>query len=84
MSTILPHVDLLIANESDCGDVLDIHVDTDVGDERPNAEAYPDLARRVASRFPNLHMIAITLRESLSASHNNWSGMLYDAQTDQA
>jgi 2-dehydro-3-deoxygluconokinase len=84
MSTILPHVDLLIANETDCGDVLDIHTGTDVGGDRPSAEAYPDLARRVASRFPNIQMIAITLRESLSASHNNWSGMLYDVQTDQA
>jgi 2-dehydro-3-deoxygluconokinase len=28
--------------------------------------------------------VAITLRESISASHNNWGGMLWDAQVDRA
>jgi 2-dehydro-3-deoxygluconokinase len=28
--------------------------------------------------------VAITLRESLSATHNNWGGMLYDAERDEA
>jgi len=33
-------------------------------------------------QFPNVSKVAITLRESLSASHNNWGAMLYDAKTD--
>jgi len=34
--------------------------------------------RRAEKAFPNLKLIAITLRGSLSASHNTWSGILYD------
>src|SRR5262249_28598875 len=35
-------------------------------------------------KFPNLKFIAITLRESISASHNNWGAMLYDASKGEA
>ena len=45
---------------------------------------FPDVARRVAERFPNVRQVAITLRESISASHNNWGAMLYDAATGTA
>jgi 2-dehydro-3-deoxygluconokinase len=32
-------------------------------------------------RFPHLTLVAITLRQSLSASHNKWTGVLYDGKT---
>lgn len=85
MSEILPHVDILIANEADCGDVLNIHAgDSEVESGNVQVDAYPDVARQVAGRFPNLSLIATTLRESVSASHNNWGAMLFDVQQDQA
>lgn len=85
MSRLLPHVDVLIANEADCGDVLDIHAgQSDVTAGRIEVDAYPKLARQVVDKFPNLQMVATTLRESVSASHNNWGAMLYDAADKQA
>ena len=84
MCEILPHVDLLVTNEEDCGNVLDIYPEMDAEGGPLDATAYPDLARQVVERFPNLRMVATTLRESLSASHNNWGAMLYDAATDRA
>ena len=36
-----------------------------------------ELAERVLATYPNLQMIAITLRESKSASHNGWSACLH-------
>jgi 2-dehydro-3-deoxygluconokinase len=36
------------------------------------------VAESLKRRFPNLKMIAVTLRGSISASHNTWSGVLYD------
>jgi 2-dehydro-3-deoxygluconokinase len=82
MSGILPDVDLLIANETDLGDVFDLHVDSEnLG--RFDLDAYPGLVRQLVERFPNLQRVAITLRESLSASHNNWGAMLYDVATDR-
>ena len=84
MRKILPFVDVVIANEEDCSDVLGIKAgDTDVHSGTLNTARYPDVARQVAKQFPNVSKVAITLRESLSASHNNWGAMLFDAEQDQ-
>ena len=83
MRQVLPFVDVVIANEEDCADVLGIHApDTDVHAGALNTARYPDVARQVVAQFPNVSKVAITLRESLSASHNNWGAMLYDAASD--
>ena len=78
MTKILPFVDVVIANEEDCETVLGIHAaDTDVESGKLSISRYPDVAQQVLSQFPNVKQVAITLRESLSASHNNWGAMLY-------
>jgi 2-dehydro-3-deoxygluconokinase len=83
MSEILPSVDLVIANEEDAADVLGIQAaDTSVETGQINAAAYEQVARTIVDQFPNVSRVAITLRESISASHNNWGGMLYDRRTD--
>jgi 2-dehydro-3-deoxygluconokinase len=85
MRGILPHIDVVIANEEDCADVLGVHAgDTDVHAGTLNTARYPDVARQVVRQFSNVGKVAITLRESLSATHNNWGAMLYDAESDQA
>ena len=84
MRQILPFVDVVIANEEDCQDVLGISaegVDVHVGELDVNR--FPPVARQVVEQFPNIAQVAITLRESISASHNNWGGMLYHAASDQ-
>ena len=84
MRGILPFVDVVIANEEDCHDVLGIRAgDTDVDTGELDTSRYPDVARQVVRQFPNVSKVAITLRESLSATHNNWGAMLFDAATDQ-
>ncbi len=84
MRTILPSVDVVIANEEDCHDVLGIRAgDTDVHAGTLDTSRYPDVARQVVRQFPNVSKVAITLRESLSATHNNWGAMLYSAAADQ-
>ncbi len=85
MRGLLPFVDVLIANESDTADVLGIHAgDTDVEEGRLDLERYPEVAARLVEAFPGVRHVAITLRESLSASHNNWGAMLYDASAGRA
>ncbi|WP_430811943.1 MULTISPECIES: sugar kinase [unclassified Carboxylicivirga] len=80
---ILPFIDVVIANEEDCHDVLGIQAgDTNVHSGAIDTARYPDVARQVVKQFPNVSKVAITLRESLSASHNNWGAMLYDAKSD--
>ena len=51
---------------------------------RSTPAAYETVARQIHERFPNVSQVAITLRESISASHNNWGAMLFDAKADQA
>ena len=85
MGGILPFVDLLVANEEDVQDVLGIQfeaINADTGKIDPLK--YPDLARQLKGQYPNLKKIAFTLRESISATHNNWGGLLYDTASDQA
>lgn len=80
---ILPYVDVVIANEEDCQDVLGIRAGkTDVDAGSLHIERYPDVARQVVKQFDNVSVVAITLRESLSATHNNWGAMVYDSTTD--
>jgi 2-dehydro-3-deoxygluconokinase len=85
MASLLPFVDVVVANEEDASDVLGIEagfVDAGAGTIEPSR--YPEVARRIAERFPGARKIAITLRESVSASHNFWGGMLYDARSGVA
>ncbi len=85
MRAILPYVDVLIANEEDAADVLDIHAaDTDVESGHLSVDQYPAVAKEIVKQFPNISKVAITLRESLSASHNNWGAMLYDAKSGES
>lgn len=84
MSDILPYVDILISNEEDAEDVLDIKAgETDVNAGRLDIERYPMVAKKIVKCFPNIKKIATTLRESVSATHNNWGAMLFDAVGDK-
>ncbi len=85
MRQILPHVSLVIGNEEDASDVLGIAAkDTSVDAGQINADAYREVAREIARQFPAVKHVAITLRESISADHNNWGAMLYQTADDQA
>ena len=69
-----------IANEEDCQKALGIQADVDVESGKLEVSQYRGLSERVLAAFPNLKIIAITLRESHSASHNGWSACLHDGQ----
>lgn len=85
MSALLPSVEMVIANEEDAENVLGIRAEgTDVGSGELDAEAYEGVAREIVKAFPNVKRVAITLRESICASHNNWGGMLLDVAADKA
>lgn len=84
MRSILPFVDILIANEEDAKDVLGVHSDSDVTSGILDSEKYSETAAEIVREFPNISVVATTLRESISASHNNWGALLYDARTDSS
>jgi 2-dehydro-3-deoxygluconokinase len=80
MRELVKFVDVAIANEEDCQMSLGIHSEADVHSGKLDHGAYETLARKVLDEFSNLKSIAITLRESYSASHNGWSACLHDRQ----
>ena len=80
MSQLLPYVDVCIANEEDAKDVFGIEAEnTDIYGGKLNKEGYKSVAKQLADRF-GFEKVAITLRTSLSASDNDWAGMLYDGE----
>ncbi len=81
MSELMKYVDISICNEEDVEKVFGIKAPgTDVTKGKVEAESYRFVAEKLMERFPNLRLEAITLRGSISASHNTWTGVLYDGK----
>jgi len=80
MSELVMSVDVVIANEEDCQKALGIEAKADIKKGNLDTDVYKELAGTVMQKYKNVKMIAITLRESKSANHNNWSACLYDGR----
>ena len=79
MPELVRHTDIAIGNEEDADKVFGIRApETDVTAGKVEAGKYQYVAEELNKQFPNLKTIAITLRGSLSASHNTWSAVLRD------
>ena len=77
MSELCKYIDYCIANEEDAKDVFGIEADnTDIYGGKLDRNGYISVAQKLTEKF-GFKGVAITLRESLSANDNNWSGMLY-------
>ncbi len=77
MSELVNYVDVLISNEEDSKDVFSIEASgSNITAGVLSADGYEEIGRLLMKKFPNLKYVAFTLRESISASVNNWSGIL--------
>ena len=80
MGPMMRDVDVVIANEEDLQSVLGVHVPgTDVTSGQLNLQGFRQAAEQVTRDF-GPSQVAITLRESLSASDNGWSAVFWDAK----
>jgi len=80
MTRLCRYVDVCISNEEDARDVFGIESKgSNITGGKLNMEGYKSVAKQLADRF-KFKYVAITLRESISASDNDWSGMLYDGK----
>jgi len=80
MTSLMPYVDVLIANEEDSADVFGIKADdTDISKGALNKEGYKSVAKKLVDAF-GFKYVAITLRGSISANDNKWSAMLYNGK----
>lgn len=78
MRLLAENVDVAIANEEDVQKALGITVDIDVNCGTLDHDKYKSLGDKVLATYPQMRMIAITLRESKNADHNDWSACLND------
>lgn len=81
MTELCRYVDVCISNEEDAKDVFGIEAEgSDIYGGKLNKEGYQSVARQLMEKF-GFQKVAITLRTSLSASDNDWAGMLYDGES---
>ncbi|HMB91078.1 MAG TPA: sugar kinase [Rhodothermales bacterium] len=81
MQDLVAGCDIILGNEEDAAQVFGIHPEgVDVTSGEVDAAAYESVARQLMKRFPQCKKVIITLRGSLSASHNTWSGVLWDGE----
>lgn len=79
MRPLMQYVDVCIGNEEDAELCLGFKPDANVEAGQTDAEGYKGIFRRMAQEFGFKYVIS-TLRESFSASHNGWKGMIYDGK----
>jgi 2-dehydro-3-deoxygluconokinase len=78
MSELVAGCDVAIGNEEDAEKVFGIQAhEADITGGKVAANQYLEVCQLLNQRFPSLKTIAITLRGSISASHNTWSGALW-------
>ena len=80
MRELAKYVDVAIANEEDVQKSLEITVDVNVESGELDREKYRLLGNKVLQAYPNMKLIAITLRESHSADWNGWAACLNDGE----
>ncbi len=80
MTRLCKYVNVCIANEEDAGDVFGITAcNTDVTSGKMDTEGYKTVAKQLYDKF-DFEYIAFTLRTSINANDNKWSGMIYDGK----
>jgi 2-dehydro-3-deoxygluconokinase len=80
MTELVPYVDMVCGNEEDCEKMFGIKGGDVKIAEEVSAERYSEVTSKMVKRFPNLKKVGISLRGSVSATHNTWSAVLYDGR----
>lgn len=79
MPELVSGCDIILGNEEDAEMSLGIKPEgVDVRSGEVNAEAYLSVSKKIMERFPKTKKVITTLRTSISADHNKWSGVLYN------
>ncbi len=79
MPDLVAGCDIVLGNEEDAEKALGIvPEDVDIISGKVEAAAYESVSKQIMEKFPQVKKVITTLRGSISASHNSWSGVLYD------
>ena len=81
MEKLVAHCDVILGNEEDADMVFGIKPEgVDVKSGHVEGAAYESVGKQLMTKFPKAKKVIITLRGSVSASHNSWSGVLWDGK----
>lgn len=69
MPALMEHCDVVVCTEVDAADIFGIQ-----------STGFPDMARQMKQRFPNLKQIIATRRDTISANHNRLTGLCFDGK----
>ncbi len=82
MEKLVEGCDIILGNEEDAEMVFGIMPEgIDVTKGNVTAQAYKSVCRQLMDKFPGAKKVIITLRGSISASHNTWTGVLFNGKT---
>jgi 2-dehydro-3-deoxygluconokinase len=81
MPDLVSGCDIILGNEEDADKVFGIHPEgVDVTSGHVEAAAYESVCKQLMNKFPRAKKVIITLRGSINANHNTWSGVLFDGK----
>ena len=81
MPELVAGTDIILGNEEDAEKVLGIGPEgVDVTGGHVEGAAYESVSKQIMARFPRCKKVITTLRGSISANHNTWSGVLWDGE----
>ena len=81
MPDLVAGTDIILGNEEDAEKVLGISPEgVDVTGGHVEGEAYESVSKQIMERFPRCKKVITTLRGSINANHNTWSGVLWDGE----
>jgi 2-dehydro-3-deoxygluconokinase len=81
MAELVEGCDIILGNEEDAEKVFGIKPEgVDISKGHVEAEAYESVCKQMMKQFPRAKKVIITLRGSINANHNTWSGALYNGE----
>ncbi|HQN93871.1 MAG TPA: sugar kinase [Prolixibacteraceae bacterium] len=82
MPDLVAGCDVILGNEEDAEMVLGISPDgLDITAGHVEGAAYESVSKQIMARFPRCKKVITTLRGSINANHNSWSGVLWNGKT---
>lgn len=81
MPEMVSYCDVILGNEEDAEKVFDIKPDkADISAGKIESSEFESVCLKLKEKFPGAKKIIITLRGSISADHNTWSGILFNGE----
>ena len=81
MPALVSGCDIILGNEEDADMVFGIKPEgVNVTSGHVDAAAYQSVCVQMMKRFPRAKRVIITLRGSVNANHNTWSGVLWNGE----